>query len=142
MLQSALSNRKLYRDMSVSATVLPADNYSVTALRLITCLPGHSIFIQKVTFSVNVEDASEVRVQSSNATPVKVAEINAPSTEGAFPFDFDEAGVKVAEGEHVNFSNSAAGMGLVVFVQAYMKPTGTMVAKAAGVPATDFNATL
>jgi|SRR5688572_6392397 len=142
-LQSALSNRKLYRDMSASASVVAADDYSVTPLRLITCLPGYSIFIQKITFSVTVENASEVRVQSSNATPVKYAEINAPSTEGPHEWDFDEAGVQMAEGEHLNFSNSAAGMALIVWVQAYMKPTAaSLVAKTAGAAAGTFQTTL
>lgn len=125
------AERLLWRNMSVSASIVAGDNYSVTPLRLITCLPGFSIFIQKITYAVSVETASDARVQSSNATPVIFAEISSPSTEGPFTFDFGDDGVQVVAGEHVNYANSAAGMALIVYVQAYMKPIGPLVAKGA-----------
>lgn len=141
-LQHPGTERKFWRDCSTNANILTTDNYSAAFLRLITCLPGFTIFVQRVNFSVNVENASEITVQSSDATPVKVAEINAPSSEGPNDFDFGEVGIAIPEGKHLEFRNSAAGMGVNVYVQAYMKPTGTFVAKAAGMGSSDFTATL
>jgi hypothetical protein len=131
-LQSADSFRKLWRDASVSVNILAADDYSASFLRLITCLPGYAIFIQKIQMSVNVETNAESTVQSSNATPVKFAEINNPSSEGPFFWDFGETGAQVVADEHLNFRNSAAGTALALTVQAYMKPIGPLVAKTAG----------
>lgn len=142
-LQSALSYRKLWRDVSTSASVAAATDHSASFLRLITCLPGYSIFVQKATFSVITESNTESTLQSSNATPVKIAEINNPSSEGPFPFDFDEAGVQLAEGEHLEYRNSAAGTALLIFAQAYMKPTAaSLVAKTAGAAAGTYQTTL
>jgi len=130
-LQHPGAERKLFRNVSTSKVIATTDNHSASFLALVTELPGFSVFIQKVTFSVTVEHNSEVQVQSTDATPVIYAQINNPSTEGPFTFDFGEDGVQVTEGEGLNFANSAAGMGLIVYVQAYLKPTGTLVAKTA-----------
>ena len=131
-LQSADSFRKLWRDVSTSAVIAAADNHSASFLELIAALAGHSIFIQKVQFSVIVEANTESTLQSSNATPVPGVEINNPSSEGPFFWDFGERGYQVAVGEALNFRNSGAGTALVVAVQAYMKPIGPLVAKTAG----------
>ncbi len=131
-LQHPGSERILFRDMSMSANIAAADNHSVSFLRLITCLPGMSIFIQKIQGAVIVEAATESTWQSSNGTPVPAAELGTPTTEGPFFWDFGERGYKLAEGEHLEFRNSAAGTALAMAVQAYMKPTRDMVAKTAG----------
>ena len=130
-LQSAFSFRKLWRDVSGSFSILAADNHSVTPLRLITCLPGYSIFVQKINVSVTGAAATDTTIQSSNATPVVLVYVN-NAFRGGYPWDFDEAGVQLAEGEHLNYVNSAAGARVILFVQAYMKPIGPLVAKTAG----------
>lgn len=132
-LQQDTAERLLYRNMSVTKVIATSDDHSAAFLRLITCLAGFSIFIQKVTFSITVENASEITVQSTDSTPVKYAEIQTPTTEGPVTFDFGQDGVQVTEDKHLDFRNSAAGMALIVYVQAYMKPTATLVAKAVGV---------
>lgn len=132
------SERKFWRNMSVTKVILTTDDYSATPLQLIACLTGYTIFVQQVTFAVNVEHASEAKVEDEASTPVIVAEISAPSTEGPFEWPFGEDGFQCTEGKDLNYRNSGAGMGLTVYVQAYMKPTATLVAKAAGFAAADY----
>ena len=131
-LQHPGAERLSFRNVSISKVIATTDNHSASFLTLIAELAGFSIYIQKITFSVTVEHNSEATVQSTDATAIPYAEINNPSTEGPFEFDFGEDGVQVTEGEGLVFRNSGAGMGLIVYVQAYLKPTATLVAKAAG----------
>lgn len=142
-LQHPGAERLLYRNVSVSGVIVAADNYSVTPLTLITCLGAtFSIFVQKITFGVNVEHNSVARIRDTAATPLVLAEIENPTSEGPFTWDFGEDGFQCTAGKNLVYENSAAGMALSYTVQAYMKAVSTMVAKAAGMAAGDFTATL
>jgi hypothetical protein len=142
-LQHPGAERLLYRNVSTSGVVLAGDNYSVTPLTLITCLGGtFAIFVQKITIGIITEHNSTARFRDTAGTPLVLAEIENPSTEAPYTWDFGEDGFQLTAGEDLVYANSGAGMALSYAVQAYMKAVSTMVAKAAGMAAGDFTPTL
>lgn len=119
-------HRTHFQDVSVSGNVLAATD--ITAGRtLITGKAKYTIYVQSIKGAVNTDAAQAQTFRDSAGTPVVVATIKASPGVGSFSFDFGDEGYALTEGKNLVLIHSATGLAYTYSVEAYMKPTSTML---------------
>jgi hypothetical protein len=119
-------HRVRYKDISGRTTLLAADDLSATARTLVALRAGYTIFIQKITVSVVVDNAATQSFQDNASTPRVIGKTKASPGLGPITFDFGDEGAGLTEGKQFDLKSSAAGLAAEIVWTGYMKPTGTL----------------
>ncbi len=116
--------RQVYRDASISYTIVAATDYSTASVK-ITALTGHTIFIQKISYNVSTDSASTQLFQDNANTPIIAAAPKASPGLGPIVFDFGARGFALTEAKDFTHKMSAAGIAATIVVEAYQRQTAT-----------------
>ncbi len=97
---------------------------------LVTGRANHTIYIQKIIFTVTTDATPTASFEDSNSSAKVIAEVPASPGEGQLIFDFGDEGVPLTEGKNFVLNLSAAGLGGHIEWLGYMKQSSTMTAAA------------
>lgn len=84
---------------------------------------AYSIFIQKIRVNIFTSAAQSATFEDSNGTPLVIAAIVSSPGTGYQEWDFGPQGIKLTEGKNFNLNVSAAGLGMNIEWEGYMRPT-------------------
>ncbi len=84
---------------------------------------SYSIFIQKLIVEVITNAAQSASFEDSNTTPRIVGALVASPGVGFQTFDYGRQGFQLTEGKNFLINVSAAGLGMNVKWEGYMRPT-------------------
>jgi hypothetical protein len=113
-----------FTDVSTDTLLGTGDNLSVTPRVLIANKAGWTLYVQKIAVNVTTTNAATQQFRSITTDEV-IAGTPASPALGVILFDFGADGYALPEGEGLELSNSGAGLGAAIAVQAYYRRTAT-----------------
>lgn len=109
-----------FQDISGTLTLAAADDDQTLVTNPNT---AYSIFIQKLFLRVFTDAAQSASFEDSNGTPKVIAALVASPGVGAQAWDFGNQGIQLTEGKNFRVNVSAAGLGVLIHWEGYMRPT-------------------
>ena len=121
---TALGLRRTFKDVSVHGAVAAA---GTSVLPVITGRAKYTIYVQKVIISILTDAAQTLILRDTASTPKVIASLPASPGTGPEVFDFLDDGIPLTEGKDLDLVLSAAGLAFNYDIQAYLRPTATMI---------------
>jgi hypothetical protein len=116
--------RSIYRDATVSGIVAAATAGVDNVIAVLDA--KHTIFVQRITVTVNTLGAQTITFQDDASTPVKVFTIEASAAVGTIrSVDFGAKGFALTEGKNLDIAGTAAPAYSYV-VEAYQRQTAVI----------------
>ena len=117
--------RNFYRDKTTNKSWATTDTNSA-GVGAISCLPGFQIFVQKISAVIETSAAQSMEFKSEDGT-VKVGIINASPTTGFLNVaDWGDEGKPLPIGDDLIITVSAAGNGVEIHIEAFMRQINTL----------------
>ncbi len=118
--------RNFYRDKTYNQSWATTHTNSAGD-GVIACLPGFQIFVQKITAVIETSAAQSMEFQSEDGN-VHVGIINASPTTGFLTVaDWGDEGKPLPIGDDLDITVSAAGLGVEIHIEAYMRQINPVV---------------
>lgn len=122
---SAFELRRLFKPVSVTKNMVAASDPSLAPA--CTGKAGHTLYIQRIAVHLTTTAAQSLTFQDTAGTPIVLAKLPNSATVGDqhILLDSDE-GVPCTEGKSLDMVASAAGLAGSVWIEGYLKQTGTI----------------
>lgn len=116
--------RIINRDASINLDVAATDSN----LTLITGRANHTLYVQRVIFTVKTSAAQTITFEDSNSSKVYVCKIPAsPGADTRWDFDFGPEGKALTSGKNLLMDMTAGNAGHVE-INAFLKPDAVVAA--------------
>lgn len=112
--------RARYQDKTTDRVIATGDT---TVAALIAGRANYTLFIQKIVIDVTTDAAQSLILRDTNGTPKTIFSLPASPGTGPFGRDFGAEGMPLTEGKDLSAVLSAAGLGMNIHIEAYLKPT-------------------
>lgn len=123
---NAVQNRDFntrFQDISGTASLAAAGGDATLVTNPNT---AYSIFIQRISVVVTTDAAQSASFEDSNSTPVVAGRVNtSPGLGYKEVADHGPQGLQLTEGKNFVLNVSAAGLGMDIHWEGYMRPTAT-----------------
>ena len=118
--------RKVWKDLTRTLHLLAGDTPTTVGAAFLVGRPKYTIYVQKIAGAVLTLAAQTLTFQDTAGTPLRIGVLPASAPVGPFVLFELEEGIPLGEGNSLDIVG-AAGVAADIYVQAYLRPTGTMV---------------